>query len=144
MRRHAIRAAWSLLAAFAVTVAVLVALAVANGTVAFETIDDTVALLIAFAAFMVVGVLIVAHRPGNAVGWVFSAVALLAVTGATGEEWARYAAVTRPGSLPGAVWPPGGPPGPGTRPWPWWWWWCCRGLPRSRPSRGPRRRRGRR
>lgn len=87
MRRHAIRAAWSLLAAFAVTVAVLVALAVANGTVAFETIDDTVALLIAFAAFMVVGVLIVAHRPGNAVGWVFSAVALLAVTGATGEEW---------------------------------------------------------
>ena len=65
MRRRAIRAAWSLLAAFAVIVAILAALAVANGTVAFESLGDTVALLIAFAAFMVVGALIVAHRPAT-------------------------------------------------------------------------------
>jgi hypothetical protein len=96
--------AWSLLAAFAVIVAVLVALAVANGSFTFETFGDTVALLLAFGAFMVVGALVVAHRPGNAVGWVFTAIALLAVTGALGEEYARYATETRPGSLPGAVW----------------------------------------
>jgi hypothetical protein len=30
---------------------------------------------------MVVGALIVAHRPGNAIGWMFSAIALLAFTG---------------------------------------------------------------
>jgi hypothetical protein len=102
--RRATRVAWSLLAAFAVIVAALVALAVANGTFAFESLGDTVALLLAFGAFMVVGTLVVAHRPGNAVGWVFTAIALLAVTGALGEEYARYAAATRPGSLPGAVW----------------------------------------
>jgi hypothetical protein len=101
--RRATRVAWSLLAAYAVVTATLVGLAAANGTLAFESFGDTVALLLAFTAFMVVGSLIVAHRPGNAVGWVFCAVALLAVTGALGEEWARFAAVTRPGSLPGAV-----------------------------------------
>jgi hypothetical protein len=101
--RRATRVAWSLLAAYAVTVAVLVGLAVPNGTFAFESLGDTVALLLAFTAFMVVGSLIVAHRPGNAVGWVFCAVALLAVSGALGEEWARFATATRPGSLPGAV-----------------------------------------
>jgi hypothetical protein len=67
---------------------------------------DTVALLLAFTAFMVVGSLIVAHRPGNAVGWVFCAVALLAITGALGEEWARFAA-TRPRSRARSPsWPP--------------------------------------
>jgi hypothetical protein len=47
--------AWSLPAAYGVIVAALVALAVANGTLAFESLGDTVALLLAFTAFMVVG-----------------------------------------------------------------------------------------
>jgi hypothetical protein len=113
--RRSARGAWSLLAAYAVVVAALVGLAVANGTFAFASFGDTVALLLAFTAFMVVGSLIVAHRPGNAVGWAFCAVALLAVTG----PWARSgpASPSRPGPgrCPGPSWPPGGPPGPGTR-----------------------------
>jgi hypothetical protein len=34
-----------------------------------------------FSAFMVVGALIVTHRPGNAIGWIFSAIALLVALG---------------------------------------------------------------
>ena len=63
---------------------------------------------------MRVGALIVAHRPGNAIGWLFSAIALLAVTGQLAEEYGLYGYVTRPGSLPGAMlagW---------YGCWPWW------------------------
>jgi hypothetical protein len=96
---------WSMLAAFLACVAASLVLAAANHSFRQEgeSLGDTVALLLAFAAFMVVGVLVVAHRPGNAVGWVFSAIALLAITGALAEEWAAYAGVTHPGALPGAV-----------------------------------------
>jgi hypothetical protein len=52
---------------------------------------------------MVVGALIVAHRPGNAIGWLFSAIGLLAFTGQVASQYALYAYVTRPGSLPGAI-----------------------------------------
>jgi hypothetical protein len=36
---------------------------------------------VAFTAFMVVGAVIVAHRPRNAIGWILSAIGLLAATG---------------------------------------------------------------
>ena len=52
---------------------------------------------------MAVGAVIVAHRPGNAVGWIFSAIALLAATGASAMEYASYAYLTRPGPRAGAV-----------------------------------------
>ena len=71
-------------------------------------------LFVGFSAFMVVGALVVAHRPGNAIGWIFSAIALLAFTGQPASEYATYAYVTRPGSLPGAIlaaW---------YGSWPWW------------------------
>jgi hypothetical protein len=45
----------------------------------------------------------VAHRPGNAIGWLFSASALLAVTAQLAGQYAFYAYVTRPGSLPGGT-----------------------------------------
>jgi hypothetical protein len=103
MRRRSTQVAWAMLVAWAAGVAALCALALANGNLQTEPLTDTVALLLAFAAFMVVGALIVAHRPGNAVGWVFAAIAMLAVAGALGEEYAQYAYLTRPGSLPGAI-----------------------------------------
>src|SRR5262245_5727981 len=56
-----------------------------------------------FGAFMVVGALIVAHRPQNPIGWIFSAIALLAFTGGLAGEYATYALVTQPGSLPAAT-----------------------------------------
>jgi hypothetical protein len=65
---------------------------------------------------MTMGSLIVAHRPGNAVGWIFSAVGLLAATGLVAMEYAAYAYLTRPGSLPGAALAgPGTHRGGGTR-----------------------------
>ena len=76
-------------------------LSVANGTFAPDAFTDSLPLLLAFAAFLVVGALVVGHRPGNAVGWIVAAIALLAVTGALAEEYAVYGVVTRPGSLPG-------------------------------------------
>jgi hypothetical protein len=103
VRKHSTWVAWALLAAWTASVVALLLLSVANGNFQRQALADSVGLLLAFAAFMVVGALIVAHRPGNAVGWVFSAIGLLAVTGALAEEYAGYGAVTRPGSLPGGV-----------------------------------------
>jgi hypothetical protein len=98
------RSTWvagSLLAAFAACATAGLLLAGANGNFQHEeSLTDTIALLLAFMAFVGVGALIVAHRPGNAVGWIFAAIALLAVTGATAEEYALYASTIRPGALP--------------------------------------------
>jgi MFS family permease len=103
VRRRSTRVAWAMLAAWSASVAALVVLSVVNGSFQREPLANTVGLLLAFAAFMGVGALIVANRPGNAIGWVFAAIALLAVTGALAEEYAGYAVRTRPGLLPGAV-----------------------------------------
>lgn len=86
-----------------------VALQVATGSFS----PGNVALPLAFTGFMVVGAVIVAHRPGNAVGWIFSAVGLLAATGLVAMEYAAYAYLTRPGSLPGAA----------LAAWYASWWW---------------------
>jgi hypothetical protein len=103
VRKRSTWVAWALLAVWTASAVALLLLSAANGTLQRQPLADTVGLLLAFAAFMVVGALIVAHRPGNAVGWVFSAIGLLAVTGALAEEYAGYGAPTRPGSLPGGV-----------------------------------------
>jgi hypothetical protein len=89
-----------MLAFFVAGWAVAIPLAVLNGHFA----QDTVSLLVAFGAFMVVGTVIVAHRPGNAIGWIFSAIGLLSAPGVVAMEYAAYAYLTRPGSLPGAAW----------------------------------------
>jgi hypothetical protein len=93
--------AWSMLAIFVVGCGSAVTLLVARGG-GFE--QEGVALPLAFAGFMVVGAVIVARRPANAIGWIFSAIGLLAATGWPAMEYAAYAYLTRPGSLPGARW----------------------------------------
>ena len=92
--------AWSLLAVWTAVVAALVVLSTVNGTFRPDAFTDSVPLLLAFASFVVVGALIVRHRPGNAVGWMFAAIALLAVLGALAEEYAIFASARR---LPGLV-----------------------------------------
>ena len=94
--------AWSMLAVFAVSLVVGLPLAVANGTVQQDAVNQ-VLLFLGFSAFMVVGALIVAQRPGNAIGWIFSTIALLAVTGQLASQYAIYGYATRPGSLPAAA-----------------------------------------
>jgi hypothetical protein len=78
-----------------------VALAVANKSVARDPAG--VLYLLDFTAFMVVGAVIVARRPDNAMGWLLSAVGLLALTLSLANEYTKYAYVTRPGALPGAI-----------------------------------------
>ena len=39
---------------------------------------------------MTVGSVIITHRPGNAIGWIFSAVGLLSATGWLAMEYAKY------------------------------------------------------
>jgi hypothetical protein len=94
--------AWSMLAVYTVSLVFGTSLAVANSTFQQDAANQAM-LFVGFSAFMVVGALIVAHRPGNANGWIFSAIALLAFTGQLASEYAAYAYVTRPGSLPGAI-----------------------------------------
>jgi hypothetical protein len=94
--------AWSMLAVYLVGMVAAISLSVANGTFQPDAAGQ-VGLALGFSAFMVVGALIVAHRPSNAIGWIFSAIGLLAFTALLAVEYATYAYVTRPGSLPGAT-----------------------------------------
>ena len=98
--RAAAWVAWSMLAIFVVGCGTAVTLEVTARGLG----PGTVTLFLAFTGFMVVGAVIVAHRPDNAIGWIFSAIGLLAATGWLATEYALYAYVTRPGSLPGAIW----------------------------------------
>jgi hypothetical protein len=94
--------AWSMLAIFLVGVGVGIALMVANGDFQQDPAQQA-SLLLAFTAFMVMGAVIVAHRPGNAIGWIFSAVGLLTGTGLFAWQYAEYAYLTRGSPLPGAM-----------------------------------------
>jgi hypothetical protein len=103
--------AWSMLAVYLLTLALQVPLWVANGTPNQQP-GFVVAVAVAITAFMVVGAVVVAHRPDNPIGWIFAAIGLLAGTGTLAMEYAAYAYVTRPGSLPGAA----------LAAWYGWWW----------------------
>lgn len=109
MKVHSALAA-AMVIVFAVALAVALILASANGNLTVETLT----LVVAFTAFMLVGALIVARRPDNRIGWVFSAIGLLAATGAFAMEYAEYAFLTRPEALPlgsAAAW------------YASWYWW---------------------
>jgi MFS family permease len=75
-------------------------LAILNGN--FRLNDQT--LMLAFLAFMGVGALIVSRRPENTIGWIFSAVGLVASTGVLAMEYAEFAFVTQHAALPGRIW----------------------------------------
>jgi len=57
----------------------------------------------AFLAFTTVGALVASRRPENPIGWIFCAVSLV-VFGLFAQQYAWYALLTKPGSLPGGVW----------------------------------------
>ena len=57
-------------------------------------------LLTQIVSFSVVGALIASHRPENPIGWLFLAAALFYGIQIPGEEYAVYALLTNPGSLP--------------------------------------------
>jgi hypothetical protein len=111
MGRRSTWVAWAMVGIFVACLGVGVPLSVANGNFQRQP-GFIVALTLAFTAFMVVGAVIVARRPDNVIGWLFSAIGLLTATGTLAVDYAEYAYVTRPGSLPGAL----------LAAWYQWWW----------------------
>lgn len=99
-------------AAFLASLVVAIPLGVANGN--FRNLAEGIPLLVAFTAFVAVGLLIVSRHPRHPIGWIFAGVGLLATVGVAGQEYAHYGFVTEPGSLPGAVW--------GAWLGAWWWY----------------------
>ena len=79
-----------------------IVLAVANSAFSEESLVEEFPLgaIIAFS-FPVVGALIASRRPGNAVGWIFCGIGLTQALVDFAYEYATYALVTEPGSLPG-------------------------------------------
>ena len=57
--------------------------------------------LLLFMSFATVGALVDSRQPGNALGWIFCYMGLSFPLAGAGEEYALYALVTEPGSLPG-------------------------------------------
>ena len=105
MRARSTRIAWGLLAVFAAGY-LAVPLSYANGNVQQEP-GFYLALVLAFTAFMVVGAVIVAHRPGNALGWIFSAIGLLSSVGMLTMESPSTPTSPAPGRCPWRPWRPG-------------------------------------
>ena len=97
--------AWSLcLLCVALAVAGLI-LALLNGLTLGEIFlawsgPPVATLLTQIVSFSVVGALIASHRPENSIGWLFLAAALFYGIQIPGEEYAVYALLTNPGSLP--------------------------------------------
>jgi hypothetical protein len=102
MGRRSTAVAWSMLAIDVASVGVGYVLMVVNG-IFQDAPANQLGLLLAFSAFMVVGVIIVARRPDNTIGWIFSAIGLLVGTGLPAWQYAEYAYATRGGALPGAI-----------------------------------------
>jgi hypothetical protein len=104
-RRAASYLAWSLCAlCMALAVASLI-LALLNGRTLGELFSMTsgpslVTLATLIVSFSVVGALIASHRSENLIGWIFLAAALCYGLLSAGDEYAIYALLTNPGSLP--------------------------------------------
>jgi signal transduction histidine kinase len=61
-------------------------------------------LILSFTPFAVVGALIISRRPRNPIGWIFMITALGMALSTTAFDYAVYALLTNPGSLPGGEW----------------------------------------
>jgi ABC-type Na+ efflux pump permease subunit len=96
VRKPSTVVAWVMLAIYAAGIVFTAALAIPNGSVARD--PTGVLYQLDFTALMVVGALIVARRPSNPIGWLFSGVGLLAMAAFLAEEYTQYAYVTRPPS----------------------------------------------
>ncbi len=99
----------------------LVAAAAVAGSLAVDVVAsslDVFAILFipAILAFSVVGAMIASRRRDNPIGWILCGVGLCFALGGLSGEYAIYALITEPGSLPGGdlmawlgtwIWPPG-------------------------------------
>jgi signal transduction histidine kinase len=103
---------WTLCLVAAAAMAGTLAVDIANSSVdAFSVLG-----IPAILAFSVIGALAASRQPENPIGWVLCAIGLSFALGSFAGEYATYALVTEPGSLPGGevmawlevwIWPPG-------------------------------------
>ena len=101
----AARVAWSMWALALLSFAVSGVLRLLNAST--PTVEPRTPLvldfwyLLLFMSFATVGALVASRRPGNAIGWIFCYLGVSFPLVGAGEEYALYALVTEPGSLPG-------------------------------------------
>jgi hypothetical protein len=99
--RGAARLAWALTALSTVLLVLAVVLLLLNRDLGFNALSPHLFLVPGFA---VVGLVLAVRRPGNAIGWLFVGMGLVAAVQAFAFEYAVRALVTAPGSLPAAAW----------------------------------------
>ncbi len=63
----------------------------------------TVFFVVALLTFSTVGALVASRRPGNPIGWIFVSLGAMFAISAFANEYASYALVTEPGSLPAGM-----------------------------------------
>jgi hypothetical protein len=97
--------AWSLWALSLMAIAVSVAFQVLNASTSTAAPRGPLVLAVGFVllfmSFATVGALVASRQPGNLMGWIFCILGILGPFAAASEEYALYALVTRPDSLPG-------------------------------------------
>ena len=94
--------AWSLCLLCVTLAAASPILALLNGRTLDEIFaaEDIIMIATLTVAFSAVGAMIASHRPENPIGWIFCAAALCQGFSISGHEYATYALITQPGSLP--------------------------------------------
>jgi hypothetical protein len=97
--------AWSLWALSLAAIAASVAFQVLNASTPTAATRGPVVLgigfVLVFVSFATVGALVASRQPANLIGWIFCALGLFLPLAGASEEYALYALVTQPGSLPG-------------------------------------------
>jgi hypothetical protein len=88
---------WGLLAPFFALVGAVLVLKGLNGS---GPLLEDYAILGALTPLVSVGLLIVSRRTRNLIGWILLGIAFSAIVWAFSSEYARYALLTRPGTLP--------------------------------------------
>ena len=98
-RQYAGMLAWTLPGITAVLALLIVWLAVLSHLGGLQRIVD----FVPFVVFTVVGAVIASRRPTNSIGWLFCVIGLTNILSQFATEYATYALVTQPGSLPGGT-----------------------------------------
>jgi hypothetical protein len=99
--RGVARLAKAMTALSTVLLVLAVVLLLLNRDLGFKALSPHLFLVPGFA---VVGLVLAVRRPGNAIGWLFVGMGLVAAVQALAFEYAVRALVTAPGSLPAAAW----------------------------------------
>jgi signal transduction histidine kinase len=100
--RTAKRIAWGTAALFIALAAFGETLVVLSRSAA--VVAENVALGLVFMSMAVVGAMVASRRPDNPIGWILVLSASGVALGFVSVEYAYYATITNPGSLPGAAW----------------------------------------